>query len=87
MYSIALPLDTNGDIKDFNMYYYSVQCAYGLYPEQLSGTAFTAPRDKNQRSWLYRINPSVKHSGFIRSDELPMFKSDFSKTPLDPNQV
>ena len=35
-------------------------CSYGLYAEQLSGTAFTAPRTTNQRSWLYRILPSVK---------------------------
>ncbi|KAI9227749.1 MAG: homogentisate 1,2-dioxygenase [Piptocephalis tieghemiana] len=40
------------------------KCPYGLYAEQLSGTAFTAPRDKNQRSWLYRIHPSVGHSSF-----------------------
>ena len=33
----------------------------GLYSEQLSGTAFTAPRAANKRSWLYRIRPSVKH--------------------------
>jgi homogentisate 1,2-dioxygenase len=36
--------------------------AYGLYAEQLSGSAFTAPQVTNQRSWLYRIQPSVKHS-------------------------
>ena len=30
---------------------------YGLYAEQLSGTAFTAPRADNRRSWLYRIRP------------------------------
>ena len=37
----------------------------GLYAEQLSGTAFTAPRAQNKRSWLYRILPSVKHgTGF-----------------------
>jgi len=34
---------------------------YGLYPELLSGTAFTVPRAKNRYSWLYRIRPSVKH--------------------------
>ncbi len=39
-------------------------CAYGLYAEQLSGTAFTAPRHKNLRSWLYRIRPSVIHTDF-----------------------
>lgn len=32
---------------------------YGLIAELLSGSAFTAPRHENQRSWLYRIRPSV----------------------------
>src|SRR3954463_1855905 len=36
--------------------------AYGLYAEQLSGSAFTAPQGTNPRSWLYRIQPTVKHS-------------------------
>jgi homogentisate 1,2-dioxygenase len=45
------------------------RCAYGLYAEQLSGSPFTAPRGSNERSWLYRIRPSVKHSGrFTRVD-------------------
>lgn len=30
-----------------------------LYPELVSGTAFTAPRHENRRSWLYRRQPSV----------------------------
>jgi homogentisate 1,2-dioxygenase len=33
--------------------------AMGLYAEVLSGTAFTAPRDKNLRTWMYRTQPSV----------------------------
>jgi homogentisate 1,2-dioxygenase len=36
---------------------------YGLYAEQLSGSPFTAPQGKNQRSWLYRIRPGVRHTG------------------------
>ena len=32
---------------------------FGLYPELISGTAFTAPRHENRRSWLYRRQPSV----------------------------
>jgi homogentisate 1,2-dioxygenase len=36
---------------------------YGLYAEQLSGSPFTAPRSTNERSWLYRIRPSVRHMG------------------------
>ena len=36
---------------------------YGLYAEQLSGSPFTAPQATNQRSWLYRIRPTVRHTG------------------------
>ena len=38
----------------------------GLYAEQLSGTAFTAPRAENRRSWLYRVRPSAMHPRFAR---------------------
>lgn len=45
------------------------RCAYGLYAEQLSGTAFTAPRATNRRSWLYRIRPTLAHVGpFTKAD-------------------
>ncbi len=43
--------------------------AYGLYAEQLSGTAFTAPRAHNRRSWLYRIRPAAMHAPFRRIDD------------------
>ena len=33
--------------------------AHGLYAEVLSGSAFTAPRAENRRTWLYRRQPSV----------------------------
>ncbi|WMV60450.1 hypothetical protein MTR67_053835 [Solanum verrucosum] len=39
-------------------------CPFGLYAEQISGTSFTSPRKLNQRSWLYRIKPSVTHEPF-----------------------
>ncbi len=39
---------------------------FGLYAEQLSGSPFTAPQSTNQRSWLYRIRPTVKHSACYR---------------------
>jgi homogentisate 1,2-dioxygenase len=32
---------------------------FALYPELLSGTAFTAPRHENRRTWMYRRQPSV----------------------------
>ncbi|KAK1320058.1 Homogentisate 1,2-dioxygenase [Acorus calamus] len=41
-------------------------CPFGLYAEQISGTSFTAPRKHNQRSWFYRIKPSVTHKPFDR---------------------
>jgi homogentisate 1,2-dioxygenase len=45
------------------------RCAYGLYAEQLSGSPFTMPRASNERSWLYRIRPSVSHVGrFAKAD-------------------
>ncbi len=42
--------------------------ALGLYAEQLSGSAFTAPRAANLRSWLYRLRPSAMHAAFERID-------------------
>ena len=56
---------------------------FGLYAEQFSGTAFTAPRAINRRSWLYRIHPSVVHSPFepINSARLS------SEIILTPNQL
>jgi homogentisate 1,2-dioxygenase len=32
---------------------------FDLYPELISGTAFTAPRHENRRTWVYRRQPSV----------------------------
>lgn len=51
------------------------QCAYGLYAEQLSGSPFTAPRGTNERSWLYRIQPSVTHSGAFTPKDYSYWKS------------
>ena len=46
--------------------------AYGLYAEQLSGSPFTAPRGANERSWLYRIRPSVRHATRFKKAALPL---------------
>jgi len=55
----------------------------GLYPEVLSGTAFTAPRADNQSTWLYKLRPSAMQppykamsNGFVRSGPF-----DEAKTP------
>lgn len=61
-------------------------CPYGLYAEQLSGTAFTAPRAANRRSWLYRIRPSAVHRPFKRIDD-GLITNDFGAVVTPPNQL
>jgi len=51
------------------------RCPYGLYAEQLSGSPFTAPRGVNERSWLYRIRPSVRHTGRFEKADYPYWKT------------
>ncbi len=62
------------------------RCPYGLYAEQLSGTAFTAPRAHNRRSWLYRIRPAAMHAPFERVDA-GRIVSRFDEAPATPNQL
>lgn len=64
-------------------------CAYGLYAEQLSGTAFTAPRTENMRSWLYRILPSVVHEPFLPDTYLgaTFFTSNWNEVFPNPSQL
>ncbi|TAM90060.1 homogentisate 1,2-dioxygenase [bacterium] len=59
---------------------------YGLYAEQFTGTAFTAPRDANRRSWLYRIRPAAMHSPFRQIDN-GLLASVFDEIPATPNQL
>ncbi|MCS4236232.1 homogentisate 1,2-dioxygenase [Stenotrophomonas sp. BIGb0135] len=60
--------------------------AHGLYAEQLSGTAFTAPRGSNRRSWLYRIRPAVAHGEFSAYAQ-PHLHGDFAAAAVSPNQL
>jgi homogentisate 1,2-dioxygenase len=62
------------------------RAAYGLYAEQLSGTAFTAPRGANRRSWLYRIRPAAVHRPFAKIDN-GRIESRFDAVPTPPNQL
>ena len=61
--------------------------AHGLYAEQLSGTAFTAPRSENRRSWLYRIRPAAMHGPFAPFTGAPAFHNDFGDGPVTPDQL
>ncbi|NDE92881.1 MAG: homogentisate 1,2-dioxygenase [Betaproteobacteria bacterium] len=60
--------------------------AFGLYPEQISGTAFTAPRDRNLRSWMYRILPSVRH-GSYQPWQHPTALNSPAQWPVSPEQA
>jgi homogentisate 1,2-dioxygenase len=62
------------------------RCPYGLYAEQFSGTAFTAPRAANRRSWLYRIRPAVTHHPFARFAHR-LIDEAAHDDPVAPNQL
>ena len=61
----ALPIGRNSPQK----------CSYGLYAEQLSGSPFTAPRTTNERTWLYRIRPTVSHWGQFRKADIGLWRT------------
>lgn len=73
----ALPLGRNSPQR----------CPYGLYAEQLSGTAFTAARADNRRSWLYRIRPSAKQGAFTAFEGASHWNEDFGQGPANPNRL
>jgi homogentisate 1,2-dioxygenase len=62
------------------------QVAYGLYAEQISGTAFTAPRSHNRRTWMYRIRPGAMHEEFTRIDN-GRIAGRFGDVAAPPNQM
>lgn len=63
------------------------QPAFGLYVEQINGTAFTAPRGANKRSWMYRIRPSVVHRPYERIDNGLIRSTPFTEVETTPNQL
>ena len=64
------------------------KAAFGLYAEQMSGTAFTAPRAENRRSWLYRLRPSASHPPFKPYARETFIRSaPFDEVPPSPNRL
>ena len=59
----------------------------GLYAEQINGTAFTAVRAQNKRSWMYRIRPSVVHQPYERIDNGLIRSTPFHEVETTPNQL
>ncbi len=61
---------------------------FGLYAEQLSGSAFTAPRQENRRSWLYRMRPAANHPPFAPYTKPSLLRSSpFDEVPPTPNRL
>ena len=60
----------------------------GLYTEQITGTAFTAPRNSMRRSWVYRMRPSVRHFSNLQPIDNGLIRSgpDQEGTPV-PTQL
>jgi homogentisate 1,2-dioxygenase len=61
--------------------------AFGLYAEQLSGTAFTQPRAENRRSWLYRLRPSAEHAPFAPHAQGLIRSGPFDEVAPPPNRL
>lgn len=60
---------------------------FGLYAELISGTAFTAPRAENRRTWMYRRQPAANHPRFENYTGAALFSCDFGSRPADPNRM
>lgn len=63
------------------------QVPFGLYAEQLSGSAFTADRHHNLHCWLYRIRPSVLHNAFSPYTQSTLVGTPFSAEHTPPTQM
>lgn len=59
----------------------------GLYAEQISGTAFTAPRQDNRRTWVYRMRPSAAHPEFRQIDSGTLLASPIIAEAPEPNRL
>ncbi|GAB7338985.1 hypothetical protein MBLNU457_5654t1 [Dothideomycetes sp. NU457] len=55
---------------------------FGLYAEQMTATAFVAPRHMNKKAWLYRARPAVAHQGFTSLPDNKNTESNF--LPINP---
>ncbi|TAK86038.1 MAG: homogentisate 1,2-dioxygenase [Betaproteobacteria bacterium] len=59
----------------------------GLYPEVLSGSAFTAPRAENRSTWLYRLRPSAAYGPYERISDGLLRSGPFNEVEVPPNRL
>ena len=60
---------------------------FGLYAEQVSGSAFTTPRAENLRSWQYRLRPSAQHSAYLPLAHTSLRTAPCREVPANPNRL
>src|SRR5687767_3891159 len=63
------------------------QAPFGLYVEELNGTAMTAPRGVSRSTWTYRIRPSTMHKPFRAMANGLLRSGPFNEAPPTPNQM
>lgn len=73
----ALPIGRNSPQKP----------PFGLYAEQFSTTAFTAPRSANRRSWLYRMRPTADHPPYQPLTGFEALRTAPLTDPVTPNRL
>ena len=59
----------------------------GLYTEQFSGSAFTAPRGANRRTWCYRTRPSTVHKPYKEIEHGLLRSWPCADAAATPNQL
>src|SRR6201996_6052600 len=60
---------------------------HGLYAELISGTSFTTARAENRRTWTYRIQPSVVHRPYARTQNGHIRSAPFNDVEATPTQL
>jgi homogentisate 1,2-dioxygenase len=60
---------------------------FGLYVEQFSTTAFTAPRADNRRTWLYRLRPMAEHAAYEPLQGFDALRTAPFTDPVSPNRL
>ncbi len=73
----ALPVGRNSPQKP----------ALGLYPEVISGTAFTAPRSENLSTWTYRLRPSAMQAPYRKAAQGLLRSGPFDEVDAPPNRL
>ena len=73
----ALPVGRNSPQKP----------ALGLYPEVISGTAFTAPRAENLSTWTYRLRPSAMQAPYRKAAQGLLRSGPFDEVDAPPNRL